>query len=284
MHTPVLVDEVLQFLHPEPNQRFIDATVGAAGHALGILDRTRPDGRLLAIDRDQDALELSRRLLEEFGPRVRFVHANFSSIGEVALKEGFEGVDGILADLGASSMMFDEAERGFSIRLEGPLDMRMDRSGELTAGDIVNYAAERELADIIYRYGEERRSRQIATSIVRSRPHRTTFDLVRAVEAASGPRRHRRIHPATRTFMALRIAVNRELESLEAFLAHAPGVLRTGGRLVVISFHSLEDRMVKHAMRSSGRVLTRKVVRAGEAECRQNPRARSARLRAMQRI
>jgi 16S rRNA (cytosine1402-N4)-methyltransferase len=284
MHTPVLVDELLQFLRPEMNQRFIDATVGAAGHSVEILERTGPEGRLLAIDRDGDALEISRSVLEKYAPRVRFVHADFGSIGEVALKEGFEGVDGIVADLGASSMMFDEAGRGFSIRLEGPLDMRMDRSQELTASDIVNHASERELADIIYQYGEERRSRQIAASIVRRRPHRTTLDLARAVEAASGPGRHRRIHPATRTFMALRIAVNRELESLEAFLADAPRVLRPGGRLVVISFHSLEDRMVKHAMRSSGRVLTRKVVRAGEAECRQNPRARSARLRAMQRI
>lgn len=284
MHTPVLVDEVLQFLHPEPNQRFIDATVGAGGHATAILDRTSPEGRLLAIDQDREALELSKQLLERFAPRVRFVHANFSAIGEVALKEGFEGVDGIVADLGVSSMMFDDAERGFSIRLEGPLDMRMDRSGELTASDLVNHASERELADIIYRYGEERRSRQIAKSIVRSRPHRTTQDLARAVEAAYGPRGHARIHPATRTFMALRIAVNRELESLEAFLTDAPGVLRTGGRLVVISFHSLEDRMVKQAMRSEGRVLTRKVVRANETECRRNPRARSARLRAMQRI
>jgi 16S rRNA (cytosine1402-N4)-methyltransferase len=160
----------------------------------------------------------------------------------------------------------------------------MDRSSDLTAGDIVNHASERELADILFRFGEERRSRPIARNIVRSRPHHTTGDLVRAIEAVSGPPRRGRIHPATRTFMALRLVVNRELESLEKFLAECPGVLRVGGRLVVISFHSLEDRIVKHTMRSQGKVLTRKVVRAGAAECGRNPRARSARLRALEKI
>jgi 16S rRNA (cytosine1402-N4)-methyltransferase len=203
---------------------------------------------------------------------------------DVARGEGFDGVDGILADLGVSSMMLDQGDRGFSFRLDGPLDMRMDRTGTLTAGDIVNHTGERELADIIFGYGEERRSRPIARSIVRSRPHHTTGDLVRAIEAVSGRGRFGKIHPATRTFMALRLVVNGELEHLERFVSECPRLLRVGGRLVVISFHSMEDRIVKHGFRSNGRVLTRKVVRPGSSECQRNPRARSARLRAMERV
>ena len=283
MHTPVLVDEVLEFLNPRPGGRFIDVTVGAGGHAASILEKSEPDGKLLAVDQDQEALALARENLSRFAPRVSFAHANFSSVVDVADHHGFEGVDGVLADLGVSSMMLDQPERGFSFRFDGPLDMRMDRSQGLTAADVVNHTGERELADILFKYGEERRSRPIARSIVRSRPHHSTGDLVHAVQAVTGPGRHARIHPATRTFMALRLVVNRELENLEKFLVDAPGLLRAGGRLVVISFHSLEDRIVKHTMRSIGQVLTRKVVRAGDTECRQNPRARSARLRALER-
>lgn len=284
MHIPVLVDEVLEFLSPLPGGRFIDATVGAGGHAARILEMTTPDGTLLAIDHDEEALELARENLARFAPRVSFVRSNFNSVAEVARREGFESVDGIVADLGVSSMMLDHGDRGFSFRLEGPLDMRMDRSQTLKASDIVNYGSEKELANIIFEYGEERRSRPIARSIVRSRPHHTTADLVRAIEAASGPSRHGRIHPATRTFMALRLVVNRELENLRTFLSECPGLLRRGGRLVVISFHSLEDRIVKHTFRAQGKVLTRRVVRAGETERRSNPRARSARLRALERV
>lgn len=284
MHTPVLADEVLEFLNPLPGGRFIDATVGAGGHAASILEKSSPDGELLAIDQDEDALALARQNLARYAPRVSFVHANFSSVVEVARREGFEGVDGVVADLGVSSMMLDEPERGFSFRSDGPLDMRMDRTQPLTAADVLNHTGERELADILFKYGEERRSRPIARSIVRSRPHHSTGDLVHAVQAVTGSKRYGKIHPATRTFMAIRLVVNRELENLETFLADVPGLLRVGGRLVVISFHSLEDRIVKHAIRPAGQVLTRKVVRAGDRECQQNPRARSARLRAMERI
>ena len=284
MHTPVLVEEVLEFLSPGPGGRFIDATVGAGGHAAAILERTSPGGQLLAIDQDEEALALARRNLERFASRVRFAHANFSSVAEVARENGFDSADGGVADLGVSSMMLDQPERGFSFRFDGPLDMRMDRSQPLTAAEIVNTASERELADILFNFGDERRSRPIARSIVRRRPYRTTGDLLRAIEAVSGPKRHGRIHPATRTFMALRLVVNREVENLETFLAECPRIIRVGGRMVVISFHSIEDRIVKRAMRSSGKVLTRKVVRAGDRECRENPRARSARLRALERV
>jgi 16S rRNA (cytosine1402-N4)-methyltransferase len=283
MHTPVLIDRVLELLQPSPGGRFIDATLGGGGHAGSILERTAPGGTLLGIDQDADALGLARQNLERFGPRVVFRHDNFLAIREIARREGFEQVDGIVADLGVSSMMLDQPGRGFSFRLDGPLDMRMDQSQGETAADLVNHAGERELADLIYTYGEERRSRQIAHSIVRSRPHYTTRSLARAVELAM-PGRTGRIHPATRTFMALRLVVNRELESLETFVKACPELLRPGGRLAVISFHSLEDRIVKHTLRSVGRVLTKKVVRPDAGECQHNPRARSARLRAMERV
>jgi 16S rRNA (cytosine1402-N4)-methyltransferase len=281
-HTPVLLEEVLHYLNPQKGGRFIDATVGAGGHAAAILESTAPDGRLLAIDQDADALRLASETLKAEASRITFVQANFREIAQIATSHDFLGVDGILADLGVSSMMLDQAERGFSFRLEGPLDMRMDKGQQLTAADIVNHASERELADIIYRFGEERRSRPLARSIVRYRPHHTTGDLVRAIESVTGKPRYGRIHPATRTFMALRLVVNRELENLEAFLQSAVGVLKQGGRLVIVSFHSLEDRIVKQKMRELGGVLTRKVVRAGEVERGRNPRARSARLRALE--
>ena len=283
-HTPVLLDEALDFLKPQPGGRFIDATVGAAGHASAIQERTAPDGRLLGIDQDDAALELARETLNPWMDRTVLTRANFSEIAKVARTEGFLDVDGVIADLGVSSMMLDEAERGFSFRMDGPLDMRMDRRQQLTAADLVNVGNERELADTIYRLGEERRSRQIARSIVHSRPHQTTGDLVHAIEAVFGGASKGRIHPATRTFMALRLAVNAELENLAVFLDSVMDTLRTGGRLVVISFHSLEDRIVKHRMRELGRVLTKKVVRATESERYRNPRARSAKLRALEKI
>ena len=281
-HTPVLVDEVLHYLNPKSGGRFIDATLGAGGHSLAILERTAPDGRLLAIDRDVEALRLAEEKLALHRSRIVFVQANFSDIADVASSEGFLSVDGVLADLGVSSMMLDQADRGFSFQSDGPLDMRMDQRQELTASDIVNHTRERELADLIYELGEERRSRPLARAIVRFRPHHTTGDLVRAIESVSGRGRHGRIHPATRTFMALRLAVNHELENLETFLAAFPDLLRKGGRLVVISFHSLEDRLAKHRMRELGRVLTKKVVRAGDTERSYNRRARSAKLRALE--
>ena len=283
-HTPVLLEEVLGFLNPQPGGRFIDATLGAGGHAAAIQERTAPDGRLLGIDQDAAAQELARETLAPWTDRTVIIRTNFSEVAEAARAEGFLGVDGVIADLGVSSMMLDEADRGFSFRTDGPLDMRMDRRQRTSAADLVNTGTERQLADTIYRLGEERRSRPIARSIFRSRPHETTGDLVRAIEAVSGRPRYGRIHPATRTFMALRIAVNQELERLEAFLDSVIETLRSGGRLVVISFHSLEDRIVKHRMRELGRVLTKKVVRAGESERQRNPRARSAKLRALEKI
>lgn len=285
-HTPVLVDEVVRFLEPKPGRRLIDATLGAGGHSRAILERTAPDGKLLAIDQDESALAAARAQMASFGSRVVFVHSNFREIASVATEYGFLQCDGILADIGISSMMVDDPSRGFSFMHEGPLDMRMDRTQALTAAEVVNTFSEKEIADIIYNYGEERRSRPIARAIVRARPLKLTTDLVRAIERVMGGPRHGQIHPATRTFQGLRIYVNDELRSLEIFLDSSMTIVRSGGRIVVITFHSLEDRIVKRKFRDSGvpgRVLTKKVVTATEEERRRNPRARSAKLRAWER-
>ena len=282
-HIPVLLDEVLQFLDPRPGGRFVDATLGAGGHARALLERTVPDGKVLGIDQDESALGEAMETLASYAPRVVFVHSNFKNIGQIAAGHGFLEADGMLADLGISSMMIEDPSRGFSFLREGPLDMRMDRSQKWTAADLVNTYSEKELADILYNYGEERRSRAIARSIIRARPLELTTELVRAVERVTGAPRFGRIHPATRTFQALRIYVNDELRNLETFLGSAMTVVRSGGRLVVITFHSLEDRIVKQTFRTppvAGRVLTKKVVMGTEAEVRRNPRARSAKLRA----
>ena len=285
-HIPVLLNEVIQFLDPKPGGRFIDATLGAGGHTRAILERTAPDGKVLAIDQDEAALSKARAALESFGSRVVFVHSNFRALRTIAETYGFTECDGVMADLGISSMMVDDPSRGFSFMREGPLDMRMDRAQALTAADVVNTYSEKEIAGIIYTYGEERRSRPIARSIVRSRPLHLTTGLVRAVERVSGGSRRGRIHPATRTFQALRIYVNDELHSLEDFLDSSMAVVRSGGRVAVITFHSLEDRIVKQRFRASavpGQALTKKVVTAGEEEVRRNPRARSAKLRVWER-
>jgi 16S rRNA (cytosine1402-N4)-methyltransferase len=281
-HTPVLLNEVLTFLDPKPGGRFIDATLGAGGHTRAILERTAPDGRVLAIDQDESALAGARESLQSFGSRVVTAHSNFRNIAPLAAEHGFLEAEGVLADIGISSMMVDDPSRGFSFMREGPLDMRMDRTQELTAADVVNTYAEKEIADILYNYGEERRSRAIARAIARARPLQLTTDLVRAVERVLGGPRGR-IHPATRTFQALRIFVNDELKNLESFLDSSMTVIRSGGRLVVITFHSLEDRIVKQKFRTPpvpGRVLTKKVVIGTDDEVRRNPRARSAKLRA----
>jgi len=281
-HIPVLLEEVMKFLDPKPGGRFIDATLGAGGHTRAILERTAPDGRVLAIDQDELALAGARESLQSFGSRLIMEHSNFKNIAPLAAGHGFLEVEGVLADIGISSMMVDDPSRGFSFMREGPLDMRMDRTQDLTAADVVNTYAEKEIADILYTYGEERRSRPIARSIVRARPLRLTTDLTRAIERVMGGPRGR-IHPATRTFQALRIFVNGELSSLEGFLDSSMTVIRSGGRLVVITFHSLEDRIVKQKFRTPpvpGRALTKKVVVATEEEVRRNPRARSAKLRA----
>ena len=285
-HTPVLLEEVMRFLEPKPGSRFIDATFGAGGHTRMLLERTAPDGRVLAIDQDESALK-AREGFESYGSRLLAVHSNFRHIASVAEAHGFLAVDGILADIGISSMMVDDPSRGFSFMREGPLDMRMDRNQELTAAEVVNTFSEKEIADIIYNNAEERRSRAIARSIVRSRPLRLTTDLARAVERAMGGPRHGKIHPATRTFQALRIYVNDELGSLGTFIDSAMTVVRSGGRLVVVTFHSLEDRIVKNKFRASvvpGRVLTKKVVTGTDEELRRNPRARSAKLRAWEKV
>ena len=281
-HRAVLLNETLSYLDPQPGGRFIDATFGAGGHTQALLERTAPTGSVLALDLDDAALEAGLELKRACGDRLTLVKANFRDIFPVAQEHGFADVDGILADVGVSSMLLDDRERGFSFMREGVLDMRMDRTQSLTAAEIVNMYGEKEIANILYEFGEERRSRPIARSIVRSRPLASTADLTRAVERVLGSPRYGRIHPATRTFQALRIVVNDELENLKLFLSSAPRCLRTGGRLAVISFHSLEDRIVKNAFRASpvpGRPLTKKVVTAGDTETSSNPRARSAKLR-----
>jgi 16S rRNA (cytosine1402-N4)-methyltransferase len=270
-------------LNPQPGGSFIDSTFGGGGHTQALLDRTSPDGRVLALDQDETTLVAGRQSLASYGSRLDLVKVNFREISRVADERGFRDCDGILADIGVSSMMLDDPARGFSFMREGPLDMRMDTTQSLTAAAIVNTASERELADIFYSFGEERRSRAIARAIVRNRPLATTTDLAAVVERVMGRPRFGQIHPATRTFQALRIAVNDELESLNVFVDSAMSVVRPGGRVVVITFHSLEDRIVKNKFRTPsvpGTVLTRKVVTAAEDEVRRNSRARSAKLRA----
>jgi 16S rRNA (cytosine1402-N4)-methyltransferase len=285
-HTPVLAEQVIQFLNPRPGGFFIDATVGAGGHSRAILELTAPDGKLLAIDQDESALTQAGQELAVFGARVVFAHANFREVAEVAAVHGFSGCDGVLADIGISSMMVDDPSRGFSFMREGPLDMRMDRTQPLTAAEVLNTFSEKDIAGILFHYGEERRSRAIARSIVRGRPLQSTADLVRAIERVMGRPRYGRIHPATRTFQALRIFVNDELKNLEIFLDSSMAIVGSGGRIVVITFHSLEDRIVKQKFRApavAGLVLTRKVVAANEKELQGNPRSRSAKLRAWER-
>jgi len=277
------LNEVMQFLNLRTDGRYIDATFGAGGHTRELLDRTSPGGRVLAVDQDETAIEQGRIELQSYGSRLELVKANFRDIESIVQEHGFAGLDGILADIGVSSMMLDDPARGFSFMREGPLDMRMDLDQPLTAADVLNTYSEKEIANILFNYGEERRSRQIASSIVRSRPMSRTTDLTRAIERVLGGRRYGKIHPATRTFQALRIFVNDELRSLETFLDSSMNVLRPGGRLVLISFHSLEDRIVKNKFRSPvvpGVALTKKVITAAVEELDRNPRSRSARLRA----
>jgi len=288
-HIPVLLGEVLEWLAIRPEGTYVDATVGLAGHAVEIARRLTT-GRLIGMDRDEAALAVARERLAGFGERVELVHGNLSSIGEIARRLNIKA-DGVLADLGVSSLQLDTLERGFSFRGAGPLDMRMDRSAPGAAGrtaeEIVNRWPEEDLADLLYRFGEERDSRKIARAIVRSRPLRDTEHLATVVAGAL-KRGRQRLHPATKTFLALRIAVNRELEELEQFLDQAPATLNPGGRSVVLSYHSLEDRAVKQAFRRAQqadvlRILTKKVIRPSAAECAANPRARSAKLRVAER-
>jgi len=284
----VLAEEALRWLRVEPGGTYVDATVGLGGHAVEIAARLT-SGRLIGLDRDAAALEIARERLKAYQGRVVLVQADFSRIDEVVREMHLPLLQGILADLGVSSLQLDTAERGFSFRLAGPLDMRMDSRMALTAADIVNETAEAELADLLYRFGEERDSRRIARAIVRARPMRSTEHLATVVAGARTSRGRQKLHPATKTFLALRIAVNRELEELGQFLDRAPATLAPGGRWVVLSYHSLEDRMVKQEFRRlSGQgvvtILTRKVIRPAEREIAANPRARSAKMRVAEKL
>jgi len=302
-HTPVLYQPVLTALKLSPDGCYIDGTVGAGGHAEGILEGSAPNGCLLGLDRDPQALETAARRLSRFGERVMLHQGSYADMAAQAAALGWPEVDGILLDLGLSSLQLGDPARGFSFRQDGPLDMRFDPSQGLTAHDLVNEWDQSALAGVIFRYGEEPKARAIARAIVAARPIRTTLELADVIEAAVGGRRGK-IHPATRTFQALRIAVNQELEQLERGLSAAVGLLKPGGRLVVISFHSLEDRMVKTFFRRESqdcicppdlpacrcahvatlRLVTRKPIRPSDEEVRANPRARSARLRVAERL
>ena len=306
-HVPVLLKEAIDFLAVRRGGTYIDATVGLGGHSYEIAKRLGAPGHLIGLDKDPAALAIARerfvvghsslavgqRLTTDDRrpdwPEITLLHRSFA---EIAKGQQAASIDGILADIGVSSLQLDDAARGFSFQADGPLDMRMDPRGERTAEQVVNHLDERQLADVIYEFGEERRSRRIARAICRSRPIRSTAHLADVISAAARPmnQAERRIHPATRTFQALRIFVNRELEDLQALLEAAPRILKPGGRVVVISFHSLEDRIVKDAFREGAikdkhfRVLTKKPVTATELESDRNPRARSAKLRAAEKV
>jgi 16S rRNA (cytosine1402-N4)-methyltransferase len=292
-HVPVLLEESLEFLAVRPGGVYADATLGLGGHSAEIVRRLGAKGKLIAFDRDPEAMSkaqarlaaLAEELRQEM-PAVEYVSRPFSEIADV-IAPGT--LDGLLADFGVSSLQLDEAHRGFSFRADGPLDMRMDPRSDLTAEQVVNQADEEELANLIYEFGEERRSRRIARAIVRARPISTTAELARVVSAVAPPIKGEKIHPATRTFQALRIRVNDELQEIQSLLKSAGSLLKPGGRVVLISFHSLEDRLVKDALRDGAKagrfeLLTKKPVVATEQESLRNPRSRSAKLRAAKKI
>ena len=286
-HVPVLLREVVEAISPHGQGTYVDVTLGAGGHAEALLDV--PGTRLIGVDRDPRALEIARARLARFGERVAFVHGRFSELEEHLAALGIAAVDGIVADVGLSSIQLDDAARGMSFRMEGPIDMRMDPTSGETALDLIDRLDDDELADVIYQYGEERRSRRVARCIKQARANgelETTADLRRAVVRAVGPARVGGVDPATRTFQALRVAVNGELDELHALIAAAARVLAPDGVLAVISFHSLEDRIVKHALRDRAvwQPLTKKPIEASDEEVSENPRSRSAKLRAARRI
>jgi 16S rRNA (cytosine1402-N4)-methyltransferase len=291
LHAPVLVAETLAQLDPSRGGLFVDCTVGLGGHSRALLEHGA--ARVLGLDRDADALALAANALAAFGDRVELVHADYRDLDRVLDGRGIERVAGALADLGVSSMQLDAEGRGFSFQRDEPLDMRMDRSRPPTAADLLSEVNEEELANLIFQYGEERHSRRIARAIVQAREASavtTTGELARIVRRAIPVRGHQRIDPATRTFQALRIRVNRELEGLDTFLGAAARRLMAGGRLAVIAFHSLEDRIVKHTFRALAhaeaaiRILTKRPIEASDDEVARNPRARSAKLRAIERL
>ncbi len=303
VHTPVLVKEAIEGLEVRPGGSYIDCTVGSGGHALAILEKVSPGGRLLSIDADPEVTEIAKSKLACYGEAVILVNDNFANLAAICSKYNLYPVDGILFDLGVSSLQLDTAQRGFSFQRDAPLDMRFDPSQGLTAADIVNSFPEQQLAHIIKENSEERHSRRIARHIVQSRPITTTLALAEVVEQALGSK-HGKIHPATRTFMALRIAVNGELESLKLALEQTINLLRFRGRLVVISYHSLEDRIVKEFMRREAsscicpprtvicrcghvptlKLISRKVIKPTLWEIESNPRSRSARMRIAERL
>jgi 16S rRNA (cytosine1402-N4)-methyltransferase len=284
-HVPVMLEEVVSSLAPVDGGLYVDGNLGLGGHTEKILEMCGPTGRVIGFDWDAAALSMARSRLARFGGRVHFVHRNFTSIQETLMELGIHQIDGLLLDLGLSSLQLDKGGRGFSFRGDEPLDMRMDERMPETAAQLVNTATQEELADIFYYYGEERQARRIAARIVQERETQrisSTGQLVSLVEQAVPRKFHpRKIHVATRVFQALRIAVNRELDNLEQVLALAPGLLKPGGRFCAISFHSLEDRLVKQAFRENPllEVVTARPVVPGAAECQRNPRARSAKLR-----
>jgi 16S rRNA (cytosine1402-N4)-methyltransferase len=302
-HQPVLYHEIIHALQPRRGGFYIDGTVGAGGHAWGILEASGPDGRLLGLDLDTQALSLAHQRLAEFGSRVVLVQASYVTLGEQMEALGWTEVDGIVLDLGISSMQVDTVARGFSFLHDAPLDMRFDQQQAVTAADLVNTLPEKELADILFNYGEERRAYQVARAIVQARPLETTQQLAQVVARSTHSGREG-MHPATRTFQALRIAVNRELESVERVLPLAMRALRPGGRLAVIAFHSLEDRLVKQYLRRESQdcvcpprqpictcghkailnEITRRPLQASEEEIQQNARARSAKLRVAEKL
>ncbi len=297
-HHPVLYQEIINALRPASPGKYVDGTVGAGGHAWGILRASSPEGHLLGLDLDPFALTLAAERLAEFGERAILRNASYTTLGEQIAELGWPSVNGIVLDLGVSSIQLDTPERGFSFQAEGPLDMRFDPQNPTSAADLVNRLSEQELSEIIWRYGEDPHARRIARAIVNARPMSTTRQLAEVIARASGGR-HNRIHPATRTFQAIRIIVNHELDSIESVLPAAVAVLAPGGRLAVIAFHSLEDRIVKQFFHRESRdcicppeqpvctcghrasifELTRHPIQASEAEVQGNPRARSARLR-----
>lgn len=304
-HLPVLLDEVLVGLAVRSGGMYIDGTVGGGGHAAALLEASAPDGRLLGFDRDPQAVARAQERLQPFGSRVRIIHTAYTALEAVARIEGFLSVDGVLLDLGFSSYQVDDPQRGFAFRHEGPLDMRFDPTGsEPTAADLVNELPESELAALLWRYGEEPRNRAIARAIVAARPVHSTQQLAQIIVAAVGRGQSRSLHPATRSFQALRIAVNGELEGLEVVLPQTLSVLRPGGRLAVITFHSLEDRIVKRFFQQAARpcicppaapvctcgrqpmlrLITRKPLVPGAHELAANPRSRSAKLRIAERL
>jgi 16S rRNA (cytosine1402-N4)-methyltransferase len=302
-HQPVLYNEIIHLLQPNSSGRYVDGTVGAGGHARGILEASGPDGLLLGFDIDTFALQLARKQLESYQDRVTLVHSSFNNLSKQLNAMGWQMVDGILLDLGISSMQIDVPDRGFSFRKDALLDMRFDQQNPVRAKELVNELPEGELADLLFEYGEERRSRQVARAIVGARPIDTTVQLANVVAAATRSGRPG-MHPATRTFQALRIAVNDELAVLEEVLPQAIGSLEPQGRLAVISYHSLEDRIVKHYFRRESKdcicppeqivcncghqakvkVITKRPIRPQQDEISHNPRARSARLRVVEKL